>query len=205
MKRILLILCALMAMVACQKSDEVPSVDNMTDSAIEGVCIVDNWISYIDYKVRFNTITQDITGNPPGKGDPRADLIFSKDGECRQCYHIVPAPGYIYKALYTTLNWEIDYETNSIILTDPELQKQGYESATTRLKLLSFKNNRFILEGVTPSKHTYKDGTYYRLYGRIGTAEERAKYLKTYLDERIYGPLNDAAYEEWQRENGYIE
>ena len=197
MRNLCLALFASFLMVGCENSFESHLVEKMTESAFDGVCIIDDWIEYRDGK-EYDSSADMGEGPVKNQWSQVLDLVFFANGECRQCYcdDMMTGVTIPYPYLYTTLTWEIDTDTDTIILTNPELKEKGDKGAVTRLKLLSCKLGDFILVGNTPSKNGFKEGDYHRLYGHIGTPEERAEYLEKYLDEKVYKPLNDAAYEE---------
>ena len=160
----ILMFCAT-ALFSCQKAEFVS--DSFIEDALEGVLITegkDLWDG----------------GIVPSKYFFLCDMIFYEDGTCRQCYR--ERIGDEIVELYHTFEWELDASNKIITLTDCKLLETSPDTAVGVLTIEKYKRRSYKLVGTSPS--TNISGQKEReIYGRIGSAAERAEYEARFKNE----------------------
>ena len=168
--------------VGCKQRDDV-NCYNINIDTVEGLWNIVNWERYENGKLVVSTFEYTPAGTQNTKHQQFLDLMFYADGSCRQFYkelNYTLTGETLY--LYSILNWNFDSDTKTITLSNNNIEAQGLGLATTRLKIIHYDKGEFILEGLQPTPYSLTN-VYYRFYGRIGTAKERAEYEERYVSE----------------------
>ena len=143
-----------------------------------------------------------------GVGSPYHEyqyILLCDDGTGRVCYQYwdVDHEGYCppYNYVYRELKWTADTKSKSIILCDERLQKKGYDTAVTSLKLKYYdrKNGMYIVEGTLPAPTIRFNKCLVLAYLSDKSKANFTNRMEKYVLDEIYGPINDAAL----IENGY--
>ena len=183
MKRFFIIVLAAMAVVSCQKQSETNAEQFVVNiDRIEGLWDINDWELYENGKMVESTFEYTKPGTMPVKHQQFLDLIFYSDGKCRQLYYepvLSLEPKDIY--FYSELSWSYNAETKEITLTNSSIDGSY---STTKLKILHFDDGEFILEGLQPTP-TNLANTFYRLYGKIGSDEQKVEAERLYANDKL--------------------
>lgn len=170
-----------LCIISCQQNDEKPEYVVNIDS-IEGLWDINDWELYENGKMVESTFEYTKPGTMPVKHQQFLDLIFYSDGKCRQLYYepvLSLEPKDIY--FYSELSWSYNAETKEITLTNSSIDGSY---STTKLKILHFDDDEFILEGLQPTP-TNLANTFYRLYGKIGSDEQKVEAERLYANDKL--------------------
>jgi hypothetical protein len=176
MRKLLLFAAMIAVAIGCSQpdTDEQFVVDIDT---IEGLWIVEKCECYKYEKLYL----YDKAHSGISKYHQDSHLIFSPNGVCKQLYAEFVVGGDNHSYYQNPIEWSFNADTKVITLTNNNLKEPYRSFAVTELKVIKCDNGDFILEGLQPTPYDYTD-IHFRLYGKIGSAEQLAEYESKYSD-----------------------
>ncbi len=151
--------------------------EKFIEDALNGIVLIDHYDVYKDGA--FSYCSKESVAGSPNTRFGANPLIFYNDGTCKNCYCNINNQEQPY--LYTTFYWSINKDNNTITLN---CKVDGLKQPTGTLTITKYSNNNFTLSGTLPDSSD--DGYSYKLYGYIGTSDERTMYEKRHFDENLY-------------------
>ncbi len=167
----LLFLISVLSFSACEK-DEPVNVESFMEQVQKGALRSDR----VDIVYRDGSIDYDMELDGGSLFYP---MMFFSDGTCRTFVHVDYNP--FIPMLYFEYDWEI--VGNSIISGDEQL------------KIRSFKDGRFVMEGIQFGRGEDAGVDYYIIYGHIETDPE---FIELYLSCEEFYQFQEAHPEFWE-------
>ena len=174
MRKMLLFAAMIAVAIGCSQPDTDEQYVVNIDT-VEGLWMVEKCECYKYGKLYLYDEAHSVLS----KYDQDSHLILSPNGVCKQLYteYVVGGDNNSYCSNY--IEWSFNAQTKVITLTNNQFKEPYRTFAVTELKVVKFDNGDFILEGLQPTPYDYTD-IHFRLYGKIGSAEQLAEYESKY-------------------------